>query len=102
MSVAKTLLLTNITEADMTYYVGEFLDHYHEQTALYNHGQAQDNVSIDANRGTTANWFRYHPLALVTSATSEGKTSYTAKQLAALNVTAQVSIWSNIVEVSEL
>ena len=102
MGQAATLLKTTLTEADMTWYVGTFLEHFHEMTALYDHGQAQDNVVIDANRGTTATWFRYHPLAIVTSSTSEGKTSYTAKALAAMNVTAQVEIWQNVVSISEL
>ena len=105
MGMAATRLkdTATLSEADRTWYEDAFLEHVYEPMLLYNHGSAQLGTGkIPKNRGTTVNWFRYHPLARKTAGRSEGKTTYTAQAFKAMTVEAQVEIWDSVATVSEL
>lgn len=99
MAAATTTL--TLTPAMKTFYAAEFLAHYKESLQLYNFGQ---KAELPPSGGTTIDWFRYHPLPIVTSAGTEGTLSsaMTTKSLEGMNVTATVVPWYNLIDYSEL
>lgn len=88
-------------DALKVYYMSEFLSHFEEALELSKYGQ---KAELPPAGGTTADWFRYLPLGIVTSAGTEGQatSSLTAKHLTGYNITATVTTWYNFVEFSEL
>lgn len=104
MAVAASLLLTNLTEVDRTFYVSTFLFGFREKTALYEYGlnNTGNLITIPGQEGTTASWVRMHPFSLVTGAGSEAKKAISSDQLRAMSFTAQVAQWYKVVEISSL
>jgi hypothetical protein len=98
MAVANTSSLSTHMK---TYYVKEFLDWFREVLVVSKYGQDQP---IPRAGGKTANWFRYHPLAKITAAGTEGQTTdnLTFATLASMTVEATVEVWYNALQVSDL
>jgi hypothetical protein len=99
--VAAATTTSTMPDALKVFYVSEFLSHFEEALELSKYGQ---QTELPPGGGTTADWFRYLPLAIVTSAGTEGQatSSLTAKNLEGHNITASVATWYNFVEFSEL
>jgi len=97
--VAASTLTTNITPAQKTKYLDQFLSHYKEVTVAEQFGQ---KVNLAHGEGKTVDWFRYHPLAKVTSAGSEGAKGFTYKALLGMNITATLVEWYDQVDFSML
>lgn len=98
MTQASTLT-TNMTPAQKTKYLDQFLAHYKEVMVAEQFGQM---VDVPHGAGKTVDWFRYHPLAKVTAAGSEGKSSFTYKSLLSMNITATLEEWFDQVNFSML
>lgn len=102
MSQAATLTsTTGITAAQKTYYVDRFMTHFKEVLVADQFSQKQP---IPAGEGKTVDFFRYHPLAKVTAAGSEGKSGdFTYTALQGMNITAALETWyGNPVQFSTL
>jgi hypothetical protein len=93
-------LTTNMTPAQKTKYLDRFLSHYKEVIVAEQFGQT---VTVEHGAGKTVDFFRYHPLAKVTSAGTEGDTgAYTYKALLSMNITATLTEWMDQVSFSML
>lgn len=79
-----------LTEAQKTYYLDRFLSHFTEAMVA---NQFAQSVPLPDGEGKTVDWFRYHPLAKVTTASSESITSYTYQAPEGMAITATVEIW---------
>ncbi len=101
MAVTNVTGLTGLTTSMKTYYVDRFLSHFKEKLVLQNWGQEQP---LPRAGGKTADWFRYHPLPLVTSAGTEGQVegSLSYEKLQSMNITGTVVVWYNALQVSDL
>lgn len=99
--MAAATTTATIPDSLKVFYMSEFLSHFEEALVLAKYGQ---KAELPPAGGTTADWFRYLPLAVVTSAGTEGQatSSLTAKNLSGYNITATVATWYNYVEYSEL
>lgn len=84
-----------------TYYVDMFLEYFREVLVVSKYGQDQP---LPRAGGTTANWFRYHPLAKVTSAGTEGTVTsdLTFATLASMTIESTVEVWYNALQVSDV
>ena len=98
---AAEYLTTTVTSALKTFYIDTFLSHFHEVLVLQGAGQSTE---IPEAGGKTADWFRYHPADIVTSAGTEGLlgSDTTFLSFAGFNVTATVETWNNQWRFSEL
>lgn len=99
MAVAETLT-TGLTAAMKTYYKDTFLAKFEEKLVASKMGQAQP---VPLNGGKTVDWFRYHPLAKVTAAGSEGDVgAYTYKSFKGHAIQATLETWFDQARFSEL
>lgn len=101
MATASATTTSTLSAAQKTFYVNQFLAHYERVCVAQKFGQS---VPIDANTGTTANWFRYHPADIQTAAaTVEGDTAaLTYKPFTGMSITSTVGTWNDQFEFSML
>lgn len=97
MSQAQTLT-TNLTAAQITMYEDDFLSLFEERIVAERFGQV---VNMPWGTGKVVDFFRYHPLAKITSAGSEGKSGdFTFAALTGMNLTATLEEWYGIISFS--
>lgn len=97
--MAAQTLTTNMTPAQITKYSKNFLEYFKEIIVAEQFGQV---VDIEEGGGKTIDFFRYHPLAKVTAAGSEGAKGFTYKGLLSMNITATLTEWYDQVDFSML
>jgi len=92
-------VVADLTEGQKAaFYKDDFLSEYEQRHNILKYG---DKTDLPTNTGDTVNWFRYHPLDLVTSSTAEDLLTRTGKTLTGMELTASIKMFDNTVEWSE-
>lgn len=100
MAQAATLTnTTGITAAQITDYRDQFLTRFKEILVVDQFGQ---KVPVPQGSGATIDMFRYHPLAKVTAAMSEGDKAPTGKKIQGFAIQATLADWGDYIEFSML